>query len=52
MEDIVEKVKEVKKNQKSASGILSQYANLERIEEEKGAWEDHVVNKYRQDMAT
>ena len=34
---------------KSLRGVFSQYANELKIEEEKDAWKQHIVDKYKND---
>ena len=45
VEELSKKV-EKKKKRKSAAGSLHAYANPDLIDQEEGAWQRHVVEKY------
>ena len=50
IEEMSEKfLQNTRKNQKSLRGVFSQYADPAKIENEKGAWERHVIKKYSKD---
>jgi hypothetical protein len=36
------------KNKKSLRGIFNQYANSSKIELEESAWQNHILDKYKQ----
>jgi hypothetical protein len=36
------------KNNKSLRGIFNQYANSSKIELEENAWQNHILDKYKQ----
>ena len=47
VEELSQKVQKKKKNKrKSAAGSLHAYANLDLIDQEEGAWQRHVIEKY------
>ena len=46
VEDIDRKLQASKQSSQSAAGILSQYANPEMIEQERGIWQRAAVEKY------
>jgi len=35
------------KSKKSSRGSLSKYADLSKIKDEEGAWQRHVIEKYK-----
>jgi len=45
VEELARKVQS-KKKKKSAAGSLHAYANLDLLDQEEGAWERHVIEKY------
>lgn len=45
VEELAEKLHQ-KKNHKSPAGSLHRYANSKLIEQEEGAWQQHVIEKY------
>jgi hypothetical protein len=47
VEEVSAKISESKKeNRKSLRGILSQYADVSKWEQEKDAWKNHVIAKH------
>ncbi|RLA65644.1 MAG: hypothetical protein DRQ78_05125 [Epsilonproteobacteria bacterium] len=48
VEELSQKVQSKKKeHKKSLRGALSAYADPSKMKEEKGAWERHVIEKYK-----
>ena len=48
VEELAQKVKKKKEeHRKSLRGALSEYADPSKIKDEEGAWERHVIEKYK-----
>lgn len=46
VEEIVEKLKQSKKDSKSAAGLLHKYANIGLLDQEEDAWKKAMIQKH------
>ena len=46
VEEIVEKLKQSKKDSKSAAGLLHKYANIGHLDQEEDAWKKAMIQKH------
>ena len=50
VEEVAQKLKSLKKSRPTADGMLSHYAQPEKIAGEKGAWRRHIITQYAQEQ--